>query len=104
MGNTNDLTIQSYQLNSKIKKLKKLTIDIENKLLIVKEKKLFFPKLRLTIDTLTDLKLFTVLFSVFYKKNKAISLKKVISFCRKNKEVFKINSNIVQKKPIQPIF
>ncbi len=72
--------------------------------LIVKEKKLFFPKLRLTIDTLTDLKLFTVLFNVFYKKNKAISLKKVISFCRKNKEVFKINSNIVQKKPIQPIF
>ena len=39
VGSTNDLTIQSYQLHSKIKKLKKLTIDIENKLLIVKEKK-----------------------------------------------------------------
>ena len=39
VGNTNDLTIQSYQLNSKIKKLKKLTIDIENKLLLVEEKK-----------------------------------------------------------------
>ena len=28
MGSTNDLTIQSYQLHSKIKKLKKLTVDI----------------------------------------------------------------------------
>ena len=67
-------------------------------------KSYFFPKLRVTIDTKLDLKMMRVIYSIFYQKNKIVDLKKVIKFCRKNKEVYKINSSVIQKKQLPAIF
>tara|TARA_B100000989_G_scaffold298564_1_gene288470 strand:- start:917 stop:1684 length:768 start_codon:yes stop_codon:yes gene_type:complete len=64
------------------------------------DKSYFFPKLRVTVDTKLDLKMMRVIYSIFYQKDKIVDLKKVIKFCRKNKEVYKINSSVIQKKPL----
>ena len=108
--------VASFNSVKKVIKIKKTNkteawVDyfLKNKLfksgiLKFKNKSLFFPKLRLTIDTYADLKMMRVLYGIFYKKNKIVDLKKVISFCKKNKEVYKINSHVVQKKSLPAIF
>lgn len=70
----------------------------KKKTLYVKEKKYFFPKLRITLDTPEDYKFLKILYLIFYKKDQIIDIRKVISFCKKNLELLKINSHIKQKK------
>ena len=43
-------------------------------------------------------------YGIFYQKNKIVDLRKVIKFCRKNKEVYKINSRVIQKKSLPALF
>lgn len=70
----------------------------------ITNKSYFFPKLRVTVDTELDLKMMRVIYGIFYQKSKIIDLKKVIKFCRKNKEVYEINSRVIQKKPLPALF
>lgn len=70
----------------------------------ITNKSYFFPKLRVTVDTKLDLKMMRTIYGIFYQKNKIVDLRKVIKFCRKNKEVYKINSSVIQKKPLPALF
>lgn len=63
------------------------------------EKKHQFPKLRLTVDTINDLKLIRKIFSFLYKKNKVFSLTEIIDLINKKPELRLINSQVKQKKP-----
>lgn len=70
----------------------------KKKTLHVKERKKFFPKLRVTLDTQEDYKLIKILYLVLYRKNKLINTEEIINFCKKNPELLKINSQVKQKK------
>lgn len=56
-------------------------------------------KIRLTVDTTSDLKLARLVFKKLgHGKNVYFGLKDVINFFKKNKSYLKINENIIQKK------
>lgn len=60
-------------------------------------KSLRCPNLRLTIDTKADFELINKIYEGLYQEGKTFKTKEILSFLRKNPELKKINSHIIQK-------
>ena len=69
----------------------------------VEDPDVFWPELRLTVDTPEDFKLVTKIFDELYDGNQVFSLKNIVKLCNKKPELPQINSDVVQKigKPIK---
>ncbi len=63
----------------------------------VKDPTLYWPELRLTVDTPEDFELVTRIFDELYEPGKVFSLRSIVSLCRKKPEFPRINSSIKQK-------
>ena len=64
----------------------------------VKDKDVFWPELRLSVDTPEDFQLIEKIFDYLYKPDKIFSLSDIVDLCRKHSELPLINANVVQKK------
>jgi len=67
--------------------------------LSVKDKEVYWPELRLTVDTPEDFHLIKEIFNCLYSRFTVFSLHKIIELCRENPRLMKINSNIKQATP-----
>lgn len=70
--------------------------------LMVEDPKVYWPDLRLTVDTPEDFQLVTRIFDELYDGNTVFPLCDIVSLCQRNPELIKINSKIKQK-PALPI-
>ncbi len=63
------------------------------------EGEMFWPKLRLTLDTKEDYELISAVYDALYPKNNDFSSLDVVKFLRQHPELVAINSDVLQKKP-----
>ena len=64
----------------------------------VEDKEIYWPELRLTVDTPEDFKLIEQIFEELYKPGMVFSLAEIVNLCRNNPELPLINANIIQKR------
>jgi spore coat polysaccharide biosynthesis protein SpsF len=67
--------------------------------LLLAEGDMFWPALRLTLDTKEDYRLISAVFNELYPKNPDFSAEDVITFLKTRLDLVAINANIVQKVP-----
>jgi spore coat polysaccharide biosynthesis protein SpsF len=65
--------------------------------LMVEDAKVYWPDLRLTVDTPEDFQLITRIFDELYDGSTVFPLSDIVSLCIENPELPKINSSIIQK-------
>ena len=70
--------------------------------LMVVDKEVLWPDLRLTVDTPEDFLLVTRIFDELYDNKTVFPLREIVALCRKNAELPKINS-IIKQKPGIPL-
>ena len=68
--------------------------------LLVKDPQVFWPDLRLTVDTSEDFQLITRIFDELYDGKKVFPLCEIVSLCRRKPELPRINGAIKQKPGI----
>jgi len=80
-----------YSIRSQPKKFKVITWEAGSDM--------FWPELRLTLDTSEDYRLISAIYHELYPKNKAFSGADVVAFLRGRPDLAAVNSIIKQKKP-----
>lgn len=65
----------------------------------VRDQSVFWPSLRLTVDTPEDFQLVNEIFSELYEPDVVFSLAEIVNLCRKRPDLVSINSEINQKIP-----
>lgn len=64
----------------------------------VKDTAIYWPELRLTVDTPEDFELINRIFDELYEPGKIFSLRSIVNLCRQQKDLVKINASIQQKQ------
>ena len=68
----------------------------------VNETTIYWPELRLTVDTPEDFELINQIFDELYEPGKVFPLKSIVNLCRQRDDLVKINA-FIQQKPARPI-
>lgn len=64
----------------------------------VKDPAIYWPELRLTVDTPEDFELIKRIFDELYDPGKIFSLRSIVNLCREREDLVKINASIQQKQ------